>query len=101
MVKSPRQDQQRESVPTSFPETTPRSGQPSHDFTLQAVMEMQRTLGELCAKVERLGGDLKGQSDKLDAVRITMARVGGGIAVLIVLISLVAALIKFLPFGAH
>jgi hypothetical protein len=35
----------------------PRHAQAGHDFTLQAVMEMQKTLGDLSGKVERLNND--------------------------------------------
>ncbi len=64
-------------------------------------MEMQRTLGELIGKVERMGTDIASQGLKIDAVRLTLARVGGGLAVLVVLMGLVGAIIRFWPLAAH
>ncbi len=53
MARTPRQGQENELPPASFPETTPsRFSQHGHDFTLQTVIEMQRSLGELMAKVD-------------------------------------------------
>jgi hypothetical protein len=98
VAKAPRQEFGT-GTPSSFPTVTPPFPQHGHDFTLQAVMEMQRTLGELCGKVDRMAEDLKSQGNKIDAVRLTLARVGGGIAVLVVLISLVGAAIRFWPFS--
>jgi hypothetical protein len=46
MARTPRQDQGGEITPTSFPEVTPRSVQPTHGFTVQIVGEMQRSIGE-------------------------------------------------------
>jgi hypothetical protein len=48
--------EEREDVaPGAPPEIQgPRSGQPGHDFTLQAVMEMQRTLGGLENKIDNV-----------------------------------------------
>ena len=53
-------------------------------------MELQRAVGELTAKVDRLIGDVKSQGDKIDRLRITLAWVGGGAA-------LIAAVLAFLP----
>jgi hypothetical protein len=70
-------------VPTSFPETTPRNfAQPGHDFTLQAVMEMQRTLGEISSKVDRVVADVKSHGDKLDTIRSQISFVKGALWVL-------------------
>ena len=53
-------------------------GMPGHDFTSQAVIEMQRSIGELVAKTDRLITDVKSQGEKIDGVRITLAWVAGG-----------------------
>lgn len=53
-------------------------------------MELQKAVGEIGAKVDRLIGDVKSQGDKIDRMRITLAWVGGGAA-------LVAAVLAFLP----
>ncbi len=81
MARTPRQDSQKEITPTSFPETTPpRFAQPGHDFTLQAVIEMQRSIGELAAKTDRLIADVKSQGDKVDGIRTTIAWFTGAAA---------------------
>jgi hypothetical protein len=49
---------------------------------LQAIMELQKSVGEINAKVDRLAGDLKSQGEKLDKLRIWAASLGGGAAVL-------------------
>ncbi len=97
MVKMPRQTSQSETVPTSFPETPPRFSSPTHDFTLQAVIEMQRSLGELSAKTDRLIADVKSQGDKIDTVRMRFSWVAGGAAVVGFLIALLLATLRFLP----
>jgi hypothetical protein len=49
---------------------TPSRYQPhTHDHTLQAVIEMQRSLGEMSAKVERLISDVAKQGDKVSDLR--------------------------------
>jgi hypothetical protein len=47
---------------------------------------MQKSIGELCAKTERLITDVKSQGDKVDGIRLTLAWVAGGAAVVGVLI---------------
>lgn len=88
---------EREATPQDFPQVTPRISQPGHDFTLQTVMEMQRSLGELGAKVDRLINDVKGHGEKLDSVRMRLAWVAGGAAVLGFLVAVGLALLKLLP----
>ena len=43
---------------------------------------MQRSIGELAAKTDRLIADVKSQGDKIDRVRLTLAWVAGGAAVI-------------------
>lgn len=101
MARTPRQDPQAETTPTSFPETTPRYAQSGHDFTLQAVIEMQRSIGELSAKTDRLIADVKSQGDKIDSVRITLAWAAGGAAVVGFLIAVALGVAKLWPFAAQ
>ena len=82
-----------ESTPTSYPEITPpRHAQHTHDFTLQAIMELQKTVGQLGTKVERLIDDVKEQRQVLDEVRIKIAWAMGAAAVVGVLFGVVVAL---------
>ena len=98
MAPKGRQDQTRDTVPPSFAETTPRVAQPGHDFTLQAVVEMQRSIGELVAKTDRLITDVKSQGDKIDSVRMKLAWIAGATAVVGFLVAVVLAFARLLPF---
>lgn len=82
MASRPRQQQElsKDTVPTDFPVGTPRMGHSGHDFTLQAVMEMQRSIGDLAAKTDRLITDVKSQGDKIDGIRTTIAWFTGAAA---------------------
>ena len=97
MARQPRQEPGREAPPQSFPETVPRVYQPGHDFTLQAIIEMQRSIGDLCAKTDRLISDVKGHGEKIDSIRLRMAWIAGGAAVVGFLFAAVIGLIKLLP----
>jgi hypothetical protein len=97
MVKMTRQSSQNEIAPTSFPETTPRFSQPTHDFTLQAIIEMQRSLGELSAKTDRLIIDVKSQGDKIDNMRLRWSWLTGGAAFVGFLIAALFAALRYLP----
>ena len=48
-----------------------------HSFTLQAIMELQRSVAELATKTDRLVKDVESQSGKLDAVRHQIAYARG------------------------
>ena len=100
MAKAPRQEPSREAAPTSFAETTPRFAQQGHDFTFQAVIEMQRSIGELSAKTDRLVSDVKSQGEKIDGVRIRLAWVAGAAAVVGFLIALALGLMRVFPILA-
>ncbi len=56
--------------------------QPGHDFTLQIVMEMQRTLGEMFGKLDRVVADVKSHGEKLDIIRSQISFVKGALWVL-------------------
>lgn len=86
-----------DTTPPSMPQMTPPFSQSGHDFTLQAVIEMQKSLGELTAKTDRLISDVKSQGDKIDGVRLLLARIGGGAALLVVLVGIGTALLRFWP----
>lgn len=101
MAKNPRYDETRDSSPPkSFAEVTPRFSQPTHDFTLQAVMEMKESIGQLSAKTDRLIADVKSQSDKVDAIRTKMNFVTGGAVVIGFLFAVILTLVKLLPIGS-
>lgn len=70
-----------DTAPGALPDMpTPRYAQSSHDFTLQAVMEMQKSLGQLSANVDHLITDVKGHGEKLEAIRHQSSFMKGGLA---------------------
>lgn len=94
-VGSPRRDQS----PGELPDVTPRQVTQGHDITLQAVIEMQRTLGEVSAKVDRLISDVDSQGKKIDKVRMRMAWLAGGAATVGFLVMLLLAVAKIIPWA--
>ncbi len=99
MANQPKREKFQEPAPSEFPVTKPQFAQPGHDFTLQAVIEMQRSIGELSAKTDRLISDVKSQGDKIDKVRILISRLGGGAAVVLFITAVVLAIVRYLPLG--
>ena len=75
---------ERDAPPDGLPDVPPSSRQQghTHDFTLKAVIEMQRSLGDLCAKVDRLIVDVGKQSEKVSELRDTVSFVRGAIWVI-------------------
>lgn len=72
-----------DSAPSS-PQTTPdriAHGQPGHDFTLQAVMELQKSVGELVARVDALRSSVDGVRSKVDDLVGWKHRIVGGAVV--------------------
>jgi hypothetical protein len=98
MVKSPQtRATGNDTVPGALPDTpTPRYAQSGHDFTLQAVMEMHKSVGELSAKVERLIGDVEGQSKKMDTLMHNASFIKGGIAASVVFITVIVGIASFI-----
>lgn len=92
-------DDQASSTPLNFPNVTPRTGTANHDFTLQAVMEMQHTLGNLVAKTDRLIVDVKSQGEKVDSLRLRFSWFSGIAAAAGFLIATILATAKFFPIA--
>jgi hypothetical protein len=67
----------------------PRYGQPGHDFTLQAVMAMQRTLEQFTGKIDRLIEDVEKISIKLGEVERAVACVKIGLVVTVAILSVI------------
>lgn len=86
-----------DAAPQSFPEVTPRQVQHGHDFQLQIIMELQRSVGELSSEVRRLSADMKSTGDKVDKLRIGFAWAAGAIAVVGFLVAGAFALLRFMP----
>jgi hypothetical protein len=62
-------EQARDTTPAQLPETTPQN-YPALDysFTLQAIMEMQKTLGQLSQAVTTLTEESKKNSEKIGTI---------------------------------
>jgi len=92
---SAKEDRERtkDTIPSRLPETTPQvfPGQ-NYDFTLQAVFEMQKTVGKLTEAVETLKDQSKHHGDKLD-------KIGNDVHAAKVVLKIVgAAIVAFIAF---
>ena len=63
MAKQPKT--RKGTTPQSYAPTTPPQAQAGHDFTLQAVMEMQKTLGAIGNKVDTVDKRVDDMSTEL------------------------------------
>ena len=90
-----------EVTPQTYPETTPppyaRHGQDVGVHVLQAVFEMQNSIGELTAKVDRLISDVRSHGEKIDSVRMRLAWLAGSAAAVGALATLALAALRVLP----
>lgn len=85
------------------PESTPQLAQStpyvvshatgSHDFTLQAVMELQKSVGELNANMQGMKSSLDGVKAKVDDLVGWKNKILGGAAVFTVLIAVLSFLL--------
>jgi hypothetical protein len=97
MAKSPQARRPGDdTIPGILPDTpTPKYAQPGHDFTLQAVMEMHKSIGELSAKTDRLIADVSGQSKQIDGLRHQASFIKGGLAVGVIMIGIFITIASF------
>jgi hypothetical protein len=76
--------------------------QPTHDFTLQAVMELKGSVGQLIAKVDRLVSDVGEHGKKIEKINQKIAWVAGAGAaagaIFAALLGIVVVVVKFIPF---
>ena len=73
-------------VPQSTPEVI-RTGQPGHDFVLQAVMELQLAVGKLDAKLDGVKTSIDSTKSKVDDLVGWKNKILGGVAVLVAIIA--------------
>jgi hypothetical protein len=93
-------------TPSSMPEGTPSLASPTdHSFTLQAIMEMKGTLGELAAKIDRMRDDVGELSKKIEtncdnvaAINTTLARWATGAAVVVTIVLMLWAIAQIIPW---
>lgn len=74
----------------------PRRSYDDHSFVLQAIMDLQKTVGSLTSKVDRLIDDVSSHGNKIDRLRLTLAW-AGGIAVAVMFFLSIAARIIPIP----
>lgn len=76
-------------VPQSTPNWMP-GGYHAHDFTLQAVIELQKSVGEMNANVQALKGSVDGLKPKVDDLIKWKTLIIGGAVTLGVVVSVLA-----------
>ena len=78
-----RKDAEGESVPQA-PQSTPASlGMPGHDFTLQAVIGLEKSVAELGVHIHGIKASLDSLKGKVDDLVGWKNKIIGGVAVLI------------------
>ncbi|ARR55367.1 hypothetical protein HY78_18935 [Rhizorhabdus wittichii DC-6] len=77
-----------------------------HSWTLQAVMEMQKSIGEMSGKldrlhtdIDRLGTRIEANCDSVDKLKHWQSLVTGGAIVVGVLVAAVWSIITFVPWN--
>lgn len=93
-------------TPTSMPEGTPSMASPTdHSWTLQAVMDLHRSVGTMSAKLDAvtteisaIGSKMDALGDKLDKARHWQSVVTGGAIVVGALAAFVWSVITFVPW---
>lgn len=92
--------------PPRQPEGTPERAAPfDHSFTLQAVMELQKTVAVLGEKIDRMTTDVSGISasveatnDKLDKLKHWQTIVTGGALAVAALAGIIWSVVTFVPW---
>lgn len=82
-TRRPVDDDSEPQVPQSTPTSLGAYGQPSHDFTLQAVMELQKSVGEMNATLQTVKSSLDSVKTKVEDLVGWKHKIIGGAAVLI------------------
>lgn len=78
----------------------PHAPQMDHSFVLQAVMQVQKDVGSLSAKLDHLDGDVRSIAGKLDKLRLAAAWAAGVFATIIGFAALVPPSVRERLFRA-
>ncbi len=82
--------------PIGNPITPESYGQPGHDFTLQTILELQKSIGELTAAVGFLKESIDKQDKKVTKLEETMSKVTHKIHTATVIISIFVIISGFI-----
>ena len=85
-TKKPPEEESVAHVAQSTPDAV-RLAQPGHDFVLQAVIEMQRSVGNLDSKLDGVKSSVDGVKSKVDDLVAWKHKILGGAAVLAIVIA--------------
>ena len=77
--------EQDDGTPKDFPQTTPPPQPLDYSFTLQAVMELQKSTGQLKESIDQLRKAVEGHGDQLNTISHRLYAAAVVIAVLIAL----------------
>lgn len=75
MTETDSSNHQTQGPPRTDVQSTPPYASPGHDFTLQAIMELQKSNGQLTEAVNSLKTSIDKQDSKLDKLEIKMSGV--------------------------
>ena len=91
--RTPRQTSEALSTPVA-PQSTPHAyGLPGHDFTLQAVMELHKSVGETNAVIQGMKSSLDSVKSKVDDLVGWKHRIAGGLAAIAVVFAVLGYVI--------
>lgn len=105
-MNAPRRPAAERGSPITMPQGNPSSAAPfDHSFTLQAVMELQKTVAVLGEKIDRMSADTRAIESKVDGVEGKVdklshwqSRLLGGAAVLVVVITILWTVVNLVPW---
>ncbi|MFU8789879.1 MAG: hypothetical protein ACNA7G_12690 [Methylobacter sp.] len=75
-------------VPRDFPNVPPSSPMIDHSFTLQAVMEMQRSIGQLTEAINQLGRSVDTLDNRTKSVEEEVSKVNTRLAIAAAILAL-------------
>jgi len=75
-------------IPRDFPNVPPSSPMIDHSFTLQAVMEMQRSIGQLTEAINQLGRSVGTLDNRTKSVEEEVSKVNTKLAIAAAILAL-------------
>lgn len=88
--------------PTEFANVAPQTAMLDHSFTLQAVMELHKSVAGFVTKTDRLISDVEGHGKKIDGISHQISFVKGALWVIGGLVAIATlAITWYLKTGAH